>query len=73
MNNIFANTTTAIQLVGATAQTNTVVGYNLFQGNNNIGTAGSFAFTPAGTAPLFVDPLNSNFYLATGTRRSTVR
>jgi VCBS repeat-containing protein len=67
MNNIIANTATAIQISGATAQTGTIVGYNLFQGNNAIGTAGSFAFTPVSSAPLFVDPLTNNFYLAAGT------
>jgi hypothetical protein len=66
MNNIIANTATAIS-IGATAQTGTIVGYNLFQGNNAIGRAGSFAFTPASSAPLFVDPLTNNFYLVAGT------
>ena len=66
MNNIIANTATAIQITGATAQTGTIVGYNLFQGNNANGTAGSSALTPAASAPLFVDSLTNNFYLAAG-------
>ncbi len=63
VNNIIANTQTAIDLIGATAQT-TVVSHGLYQNNGNNGTPGSSAITYPANLPLFVDPKTNNFYLA---------
>jgi hypothetical protein len=63
INNIIANTSTAISISG-NSLANTVVGTTLFQGNTGIGTtAGSNAIQLAPGDPLFVDAAAANFYL----------
>jgi hypothetical protein len=66
LNNIIANTTTAISVDGTSGST--VVGTTLFQGNTTIGRTGNFAILLSPTDPLFVDVANRNFYLLAGSR-----
>lgn len=62
LNNIVANTSTAIQIDGTS--NSTVVDTSLFQGNGNNGTVGQNAILLASGDPLFVNPAQNNFYLA---------
>ncbi|MEZ6062800.1 MAG: GEVED domain-containing protein [Planctomycetaceae bacterium] len=64
LNNIVANTSTAIAVDASSSST--VVGTSLFQGNGAIGALGTDAIQLAAGAPLFVDPANGNFYLESG-------
>ncbi|KAA5546992.1 tandem-95 repeat protein [Roseiconus nitratireducens] len=65
LNNIIANTDTAISIDGTSSST--VVGATLLQGNNNPGNFSDNTMIPLESDdPLFVDPLGGNFYLAQG-------
>lgn len=67
LNNIVANTTTGILVDGSSSAT--VVGTSLYQGNTtnaNGGFAGSNSIALANGDPLFVNSLNGNYYLASG-------
>jgi hypothetical protein len=69
LNNIVANTDTAIS-IDATSTT-TIVGTTLFQGNNDDATRpgiarGAFDIQLNPGDPLFIDPASGNFYLANG-------
>ena len=65
LNNIFAYLQTGIQVKAAAGVPATEIGHNLFQGNANDGTTGSFAFTSTDPDPdtLFVNSSLRNFYL----------
>ncbi len=65
MNNIISNYQVGVSLTGAGAST--VLGANIFQGNglNAVGgVVGSFAISLPAGAPLFANPANNRFYLA---------
>lgn len=64
LNNIIANTATGIS-IDATSTAQTAVDYNLFKGNGTPGTLGTnYRNLTLPSDPLFMDPLNGNFYLA---------
>lgn len=67
MNNILANTATAISIDGGSAP-NTVVGANLFSNNASNGTNGTNFIQLNPGDPLFVNPARRNFYLADNSR-----
>lgn len=69
LNNIIANTVTGIE-VDSTSSGNTVIGTTVFQGNtvNLTGASATNTISLAATDPLFVDPVNRNFYLAAGSK-----
>ncbi len=73
LNNIITNASTAISIDASSSST--VVGYNLFKDYGSIGTLGSHPIDldllidnddTIDDLPLFVDPLNYNYYLASG-------
>ncbi|MCY2991686.1 MAG: right-handed parallel beta-helix repeat-containing protein, partial [Planctomycetota bacterium] len=68
LNNIVSGTALGVDIQASAGAVPTEVGHNLFQGNTNNGTTGSFAFVSASTNPqtLFVDPTVGNFYLQPG-------
>ena len=70
INNIVANTQTAIDLVGAVAQT-TVVSHGLYQNNGANDIDGISAINYPAIDQLFVDPKTNNFYLAAPPDSST--
>ena len=63
LNNIVANTSTAIDLQSSGGIPN-VVGANVFKGNTAIGTAGTNSIQLGANDPLFVNPSKGNYYLA---------
>ena len=63
MNNILANTATAIAIDASSQAAGTVVGANLFANNGANGTTGTNAIQLAPNDPLFVNPSRRNFYL----------
>ncbi len=68
LNNILAYLRTGIQVQGAAGVPAPEVGHNLFQGNTNDPTTGSFAFVSNDPDPdnLFLDAARGNFYLRSG-------
>jgi GEVED domain-containing protein/dockerin type I repeat protein/parallel beta helix pectate lyase-like protein len=63
MNNILANTATAIAIDASSQAAGTVVGANLFANNGANGTTGTNSIQLAPNDPLFVNPSRRNFYL----------
>ncbi|WP_198000954.1 Calx-beta domain-containing protein [Gimesia fumaroli] len=63
LNNVIANTGTAIDLQTPAGIPN-VVGATVFKGNNSTGTLGTNAIQLTDADPLFVNPEQGNFYLA---------
>ncbi|MBT6486213.1 MAG: hypothetical protein HOK71_16325, partial [Planctomycetaceae bacterium] len=66
LNNIVANTDTAISVSGNSGTT--VVGTTVFQGNNATPITGTNAILLNVADPLFVNPVGGNFYLTAGSR-----